>query len=221
MATKVRACIAFCLMTIAGVNLGGCSDPGGGNSSSTATTPTSTHSATSSALTISGNPAQGVAVGSSYDFRPTVKAAPGAILTFSIQNQPSWATFDPTTGTLSGTPAAANVGMWGTISISVTDGTTATALAAFSIDVTQKSGVASLTWSVPPTLSNGALDIAGYHIYFGDSPTNLNRVISVDGVAATGFVINDLPSGTWYFGVTSYNAALVESSMSAIVSASI
>ena len=62
--------------------------------------------------------------------------ADGDALTFSIQNQPVWATFSSSTGRLSGTPTSSQVGTYGNIVISVSDGTASRALAAFGIDVT-------------------------------------------------------------------------------------
>jgi hypothetical protein len=82
-------------------------------------------------------------------------------------------------------------------------------------------GTASLSWLTPPANSNGTLEVEGYHIYFGSSAQNLTHVVNVESPNATSFVINNLPAGTWYFGIASYNAEKVESSMSAIVSAGI
>ena len=56
-------------------------------------------------------------------------------LTFSVQNKPSWATFNSTTGLLSGTPTSTNVGSYSSIVISVSDGSQSASLAAFSITV--------------------------------------------------------------------------------------
>src|SRR5271170_921553 len=85
--------------------------------------------------TILGSPATSVTVGNSYSFTPTATGASGATLSFSVQNKPSWASFSPTTGTLSGTPTSANVGSYTGIVISVSDGTTTVSLPAFSIMV--------------------------------------------------------------------------------------
>jgi Putative Ig domain len=221
MATTTRLCIAFSLMSIASLILGGCND--GGGTPSTAAAPSSTSTSASTTLSISGNPALFVQIGNSYEFHPIVSNAAAAALTFSIQNKPSWATFDPASGTLSGTPAPANAGTSGSILISVSDGGVTSALAPFSIDVVQSAtaGTASLSWLSPPANSSGALEVEGYHIYFGNSAANLTHVVNVESPNATSFVINDLPAGTWYFGIASYNAEKVESSMSAIVNVSI
>ena len=50
-------------------------------------------------------------------------------LGFTIQNRPSWASFDTATGRLSGTPTSANVGAFNNIVISVSDGRASASLA--------------------------------------------------------------------------------------------
>ncbi len=84
---------------------------------------------------IDGTSATSVTVGDTYVFTPTGSDPDGDQLTYSIQNRPGWATFSSTTGQLSGTPEASDVGMHGAIAISVTDGTLSSSLPAFSINV--------------------------------------------------------------------------------------
>jgi hypothetical protein len=97
--------------------------------------------------TISGNPATSVNAGSAYSFTPNASDPGGGALTFSIQNQPSWANFNTSTGQLSGTPASKNVGSYPNILISVSDGTLMASLPAFTITVTQPAN------DGPPTIS--------------------------------------------------------------------
>ena len=220
MATTTRLCIAFSLMSLAGLMLGGCND--GTDSSTTGTATPSATSSTSNSVSIAGNPLQFVEIGAHYQFRPTVSDASAAAV-FSIENKPSWATFDTATGTLSGTPALANAGSTAKILISVSDGGVTSALPPFEIDVVQSTagGTASLSWTSPPPNSTGSLEVEGYHIYFGSSATNLTHVVSVESPSATSFVINNLPAGNWYFGIASFNADKVESTLSPIVNATI
>ena len=84
---------------------------------------------------ISGAPATSVKQGASYSFRPTASDADGDTLAFSIANKPSWATFSASTGQLSGTPTAAQVGAYSNIVISVSDGKAKASLPAFAIAV--------------------------------------------------------------------------------------
>src|SRR5262249_41498130 len=65
-----------------------------------------------SAPTISGAPATTVNADAAYNFQPTASDPNGDALTFSIQNAPSWASFNTSTGRLSGTPAASNAGTY-------------------------------------------------------------------------------------------------------------
>jgi hypothetical protein len=98
-------------------------------------------------LTINGTPPAQAAVGQLYSFTPSAAGPSGTPLTFSVANLPSWATFNTTTGTLSGTPASANVGTYTNITISVSDGQKTMSLPTFSIQVTGS------TSSQAPTIS--------------------------------------------------------------------
>ncbi len=97
-------------------------------------------------LTISGTPVTQVVAGSSYSFLPTTSAPSGTALTFSVQNQPAWATFNSSTGELSG--MAAQTGTFSSIVISLSDGVQSSALAAFSITVSVPN-----PGNNPPTIS--------------------------------------------------------------------
>ena len=88
------------------------------------------------APTISGTPDVTVAQDEAYRFIPAADDVDNDTLTFSIENQPSWATFDTATGELSGTPGATDVGTDSDIVLSVTDGIETVSLDAFSIEVT-------------------------------------------------------------------------------------
>jgi hypothetical protein len=87
------------------------------------------------APTIAGTPATTATVGQTYTFTPVGDDADDDDITFSIQNKPSWATFTPATGQLSGSPAAGNVGTTSNIVISVTDEIATTSLPAFNLTV--------------------------------------------------------------------------------------
>jgi hypothetical protein len=85
--------------------------------------------------TISGTPASGAEIGKAYSFTPTASDASGGTLTFTIVGRPAWASFNASTGQLSGTPAAANVGSYSGIVITVSDGVSTASLPAFTITV--------------------------------------------------------------------------------------
>ncbi|WP_172449301.1 Ig-like domain-containing protein [Bowmanella denitrificans] len=84
---------------------------------------------------ISGAPAGSVNAGQSYSFIPSAADADGDSLTFSIGNQPGWATFNPLTGALTGTPGNAQAGIFTGIVITVSDGQATASLPAFNIQV--------------------------------------------------------------------------------------
>lgn len=88
---------------------------------------------------ISGTPATTVIVGDSYSFTPTATDADlvvGNTLVFSINTQPSWASFDTGTGALTGNPGASDTGATSNIVITVNDnGGLSASLPAFSITV--------------------------------------------------------------------------------------
>jgi len=133
------------------------------------------------------------------------------------------------TGTLSGTPVAANVGNYPGIVISVSDGTSSASLAAFTITVnaaavTTTTGTATITWIAPTQNSDGSplSNLAGYHVYYGTSSSSLTQMQAIAGAGATSAVVGNLTSGnTWYFGVKAYTNTGVESDMSNISSKSI
>jgi Putative Ig domain len=220
MASTVRAYIAFFSVTFAAVILGGCNNDTSGSNGDAVNASSAPSAVANGGLTISGSPASSVAAGSSYSFRPTAGDARGTALTFAIKNQPGWARFDPTTGTLAGTPTTAYVGSSAQIVISVSDGSATAALAAFSIEVTQTTaGTAALSWMVPTAVTG--TELAGYHIYYGESSTQLTQVVDISDPGSTSFVVDNLASGAWYFAIKSYTSSDVESSLSAIVSVTI
>ena len=91
------------------------------------------------APTIGGTPATSVGEMAPYSFVPTASDVDPTMdtLTFSIVNQPSWASFDPNTGELSGTPGSGDAGVTTSgIVISVSDGIApAVDLSAFDLSV--------------------------------------------------------------------------------------
>jgi hypothetical protein len=179
---------------------------------------------TSASPTISGQPVTALNAGAAYMFLPTASTANGAMPTFAIQNKPSWATFDTSTGELAGTPGTSEIGNYNGILISVSDGVATDALTAFSISVTQYStGSVSLSWNPPTTNTNGTslTDLAGYKIYYGTSSSSLNQSVQITNPGIASYVIANLSPATWYFSLVSYNSANIESPLSQIVSTKI
>jgi VCBS repeat-containing protein len=88
------------------------------------------------APTIGGSPETSVDEDAPYSFTPTAfDVDVGDTLTFSIENRPLWAGFDPETGTLSGTPGNGDVGTTAGVVIRVSDGEESAALGSFDLRV--------------------------------------------------------------------------------------
>jgi len=170
---------------------------------------------------IGGTPATSVTANSAYQFQPVASDADGDTLSYSIANKPSWASFNTGTGRLSGTPVASDAGSYNGIVISVTDGTDTAGLAPFSIVVSSQTSSMTLSWVAPAARSDGTSlslsEIEGYRIYYGTTAGAYpNSVDVTDGTATTATVTN-LPVGTYYVVMSTYDTAGVEGAKSAPV----
>jgi hypothetical protein len=298
-------------------------------------------SGTNQAPSIGGNPATQVSEGNAYSFTPSVSDPDDDELSFSVSNKPEWATFDTTSGTLAGSPASSDVGLYSNIVISVSDGTNTASLPAFSINVEvlqsggfvsfsnssasvtegdiinvtitrsngadeasvacgtrsvtavsstvggddyagfsptvvnfakgetskvisiktldnteaestetfelflespstgyqldtndiltvtivdddeQTYGSTTLSWTPPSTREDGTSlslsEIAGYRIYTGDSEGSLSPVVDINDYSMTEYTLTDIPTGTHYYGVTTYDMDGNESGFSNII----
>jgi len=177
-------------------------------------------SSSNRAPAISGQAASTVNVGNPYVFRPTAVDADGDALKFSIANRPAWATFNATTGQLSGTPAGASVGTYSNIVISVSDGKASTSLAAFALTVADVSnGTAALEWLPPTQNTDGSAltNLAGYRIVYGTSTQQLTQTIQVANAGMSSYVVDNLAPGTYYFAVRAYTSSGAESTNSNVV----
>ena len=166
-----------------------------------------------SAPTISGSPTTAVNIGDVYSFVPSASDADGDTLSFSIQNKPGWASFNSGSGELSGQPTLADVGVYGNIRISVSDGTTSASLSGFAISVDQVGTLSTtLNWTAPTQNEDGTTltDLAGYKIYWGKTPGVYTNSVSVDAGLTT-YVVENLSPGTYEFVATAINMAGVES----------
>ncbi len=220
----MRLIRAVCAPVFVALALAGC---GGGQG----VTVSSTAAATAApSATISGAPATSVTVGGQYSFTPSASDSDGGTMTFSIQNVPSWATFNTATGQLSGSPKATDTGTTSGIVITVADGSAKASLPAFSITVngtavtTPATGSATLSWVAPTQNSDGTplTNLAGYNIYYGTDSAALTQTVQVTNPAALSYAITGLAKGTtWYFAVTSYTTAGQESARSQLSSKTI
>jgi len=177
--------------------------------------------------TVSGVPATTATVGAAYGFTPKANEPDGDPLSFSVKNKPSWASFSIATGAISGTPTAANVGTYSNIVITASTGHASASLAAFSIAVKQAAGSSApgtgsvtISWLPPTENVNGSAltNLAGYHIYYGTSQTNLNQMVNVTNPGLATYVVSNLSATTWYFALASVNSNGVESPRTAVLS---
>ncbi len=134
---------------------------------------------------ISGQPKTSIAVDQWYSFRPTASDPDGDELTFSISNKPGWASFNPTTGRLTGTPRASDAATYSGVLIRVTDGKTTTSLAEFAIKVVSTSAAANGA----PTISGQPKTSIAEGEYYSFAPT----VYDPDGDKLT-FSISNKPA---------------------------
>jgi Putative Ig domain len=178
-------------------------------------------STTNTVPTIAGTPDTNAIAGQTYEFAPEAEDLDDDVLTFRIENRPDWASFSPSTGRLSGTPTTSNVGSYGNIMISVTDGKATRSLPTFLISVRSVSGTAAVTlsWTAPTKNTDGSTltDLAGYWVHYGTSAGSYTRSVQLPSKSLTSVVIEDLTPARWYFAVKAYNSSGVESVFSGSV----
>jgi Fibronectin type III domain len=85
------------------------------------------------------------------------------------------------------------------------------------------SGSVTLSWEAPTSNTNGTpiTDLSGYRIYYGPSPSDLSQTVEITGVGIQTYVLDDLPSGTWYFAVMALSSSGNDSPLSNVVAETI
>ncbi len=201
------------------------STPAGSKPSNSTAPVSTTTTATNQAPALSGTAVTSVAANSSYTFAPAAVDPDGDALAFQIANKPTWATFDTVTGKLSGQPTLAHAGDYPNIVITATDGKTSASLPPFAIKVNgpAASSTVSLAWTAPTLNEDGSVlaDLAGYTILYGTSASSLDKSIRIDNPGIDRYVLDSLPSGTYYFGVQAFTSTGVQSTTSNIVTRTI
>jgi hypothetical protein len=202
----------------------GCGGTGGGSTaaatSSEAPTPvtvappapTSTPAA-NQAPTIVTQPSNVARVGEPFNYRPTSTDPEGDTLRFSANNLPGWASVDPATGRITGTPTTADLGAHESITIVVADAARRTESEPFTITVIGTSAaVATVQWDRPPTKVDGTPldDLAGYRILYGRNAEDLDHSVLISSADTTSYDFATLESGIWYFAVVAVNASGLE-----------
>jgi hypothetical protein len=84
-------------------------------------------------------------------------------------------------------------------------------------------GAVTLSWLPPTTNTNGTTltDLAGYRIYYGQSPTAMTEVIDISNAGLTMYMVENLSAGTWYFAIKAVTTTGTESSLSDVASTTI
>ena len=83
--------------------------------------------------------------------------------------------------------------------------------------VDQSGNTVTLAWDPNPEA-----DLAGYKVYWGSATRTYGAPVTVPGTPASPtYTVAGLAAGTWYFAVTAYNTAGLESGFSNEVSATI
>lgn len=215
--TPLLAALAFTVLAGCGGG-GGDSDgtpaPGGGGSGGGSNAPP----------TIQGQPSANVMAGQAYSFQPSASDPNGDTLTFSVANLPSWASFNASTGRLTGTPDASDVATYSGIRISVSDGQASASLNSFAITVADVAvGSATLSWTPPTANSDGSAltNLSGYRVHYGRSPTQLSQTIEITNSSLSTYVVENLSSGTWYFSLVSVTSGGMTSILSNVATITI
>jgi hypothetical protein len=137
-------------------------------------------------LTLAGTPTASIEQDANYNFTPEVSYTGDlATLSFSISNPPQWASFDQTSGKLSGTPGNSDVGNTSNIVITVTTGFEDIALNAFDLAVINVNDAPTLVSDIGlKTFTEGdsiSIDISSH---FTDIDALDSLVFSADGLPA-------------------------------------
>lgn len=150
---------------------------------------------------ITGTPSSSVTADSFYSFIPTASDADSDVLTFSITNQPSWLSFNTTTGQISGTPSESDVAIYSNIIITADDSRGGTAsLTAFAIEVLTNNGAPIIVSPIPDqSTAEGNTYTYDASIHFSD-PNSDPLIYTISGGgninSSTGIINYVIPDGT-------------------------
>jgi hypothetical protein len=161
-----------------------------------------------------GTPAGVALTDQPYVFQPVAFDPDGDPLEFRIINAPAWASFEPLTGRLSGTPTLEHAGLTENIVIAVSDGIYVLELPPFSIEVRAPAlGSAILSWVAPTQNTDGSAftDLAGFVVRYGSSPDLIDREVWIPSPDVAGCELHELAAGDWHFEVSAYNQAGIQS----------
>jgi hypothetical protein len=139
---------------------------------------------------------------------------------------PASAGTDPTTGTgstVASTPVASTPVASTPVASTPVTSTSSSSGSSSGATTSPTSDNVTLSWSAPTENTNGSAltNLTGYIIYYGTSASAMTQTIDINTVGMLNYVVDNLSAGSWYFQIVAVNAAGVQSSPSATVSASI
>lgn len=192
---------------------------------------------------ISGNPATTLTAGGQYSFLPSVStpAASRSKIAFSIRNKPFWATFNTTTGLLTGNASSNQLGQYPSVTITASDGVSSAQLPPFTITVVSAarstptasksttsspqggSGSVTLYWTPATENIDGSTltNLAGYIINYGTSASSLTNILKIPSTGVADYVVSNLAPATYYFDIRAYTTNGTESPPSGVVSTTV
>ncbi len=146
---------------------------------------------TNDAPVISGTPATNVNEDSIYSFTPNVTDVDTAdTKLFSITNKPAWASFNTSTGLLSGTPTVAHIGTTNNVVISVTDSASSSdSLPSFDLTVVSVNDAPVLNSATAIDVAENQI-VTGYTASASDEENNTITYTISGGVDSARFSIS-------------------------------
>jgi Putative Ig domain len=209
---------------LVGASLTACGGGDSGAATATSSAVSGTISRDSGNATIQGIAPTTAVAGQPYSFAPQAADSSGSGY-FTVTNLPAWANFDTTSGEITGTPTAAQVGTYSNIVITLVDAGTTVSLPAFNIMVTAKAApdAVILSWQAPTENADGTplLNLKGYEVHYGKSSQAYTDTVRLPNPGITTYVVQNLPRGTYYFAITAFNSSGVDSSLSEEVSTTV
>ncbi len=214
-----RSVFAFLIATL----VAGCGGGDGDTSASPQTNPPPVTGANAPPV-IQGQAGTAIVAGETYSFQPVASDPNGDTLTFSAANLPAWLSLNASTGRLTGTAGAGDVGTYAGITITVSDGRASASLAAFSVTVSAVgTGTAALSWLPPTQNTDGSslTNLSGFKIRYGRSAGDLTQSVSITNPSISSYVVENLSTGAWFFAVVAVNSAGAESALSNVATKTI
>jgi hypothetical protein len=153
-------------------------------------------STNSRAMSISGTPSDYVKVGSPYYFKPTLNGANPCGMCFRVSNLPSWASYSPRTGAITGTPNVA--GAWRNVTIEAWDGVHFAVLPAFTITAGRAAAAAPSAavriWGAPST----SAEVGQFYTFTPTVTAPVNASLTYRIVNRPGWARFNASTGTLY-----------------------